>query len=104
MAAQRVRYRRISNEDRGRLVDAFENSNLDYIELADTLGIKRATARSIVATYLREGRRDKIPRGARHAKMDEDMKTLYIYFIHTFKQKTKYETRERGARQIRGKK
>ena len=60
MAAQRVRYRRISNEDRGRLVDAFENNNLDYIELADTLGIKRATARYIVATYLREGRRDKI--------------------------------------------
>ena len=61
-------------------MDAFENNNLDYIELADTLGIKRATARSIVATYLREGRRDKIPRGgARHAKMDEDMKTLYIY-------------------------
>ena len=65
-------------------MDAFENNNLDYIELADTLGIKRATARSIVATYLREGRRDKIPRGgARQAKMDEDMKTLYIYFTHT---------------------
>ena len=84
-------------------MDAFENNNLDYIELADTLGIKRATARSIVATYLREGRRDKIPRGgARHAKMDEDMKTFYIYFTHALK---KNEIRnKREARQIRGKK
>ena len=57
------------------MIDAFENDNLDYIDLADTLGINRATARSIVATYLRDGRRDKLPRGGdRHHKMDDDMR------------------------------
>ena len=44
MAAQ-LRYRRISQEDRARI-------NLDYLELADTLGVKRSTARSIVAMYI----------------------------------------------------
>ena len=101
MAAQRVRYRLISNEDRGRLVDAFEKNNLNYIELADTLGIKRATARSIVATYLREGRRDKIPRGgARHAKWMRTWK-LYIYIFHSYIQQKKNEIRNKRERKDR---
>lgn len=75
----------------------------NWLTLILTLGIKRAAARSIIDTYLREGRRDKIPRGgARHDKMDEDMKTVYIYFTHTLKKlNTK---REREARQIKEKK
>ena len=48
-----VRYRRISDEDRERLV----------------------TARSIVATYLRTGRRHKLHRGgAKNQKMDDEMR------------------------------
>lgn len=34
-----------------RLIDALENENLDYMELADTLGIQWATTRSFIATF-----------------------------------------------------
>ena len=54
--AARGHYRRVNNVDRARLVEAFENNQADYLVLADTLVIKRSTARSIVATYLRTGR------------------------------------------------
>lgn len=68
-------YRRISDVDRGRLIDAFENNVADYIQVADTLDIKHSTARSIVATYLRTGRREKQPRGGpRNGKVDQDMR------------------------------
>ena len=50
MAARRE-YMNISNTDRARLAEAFDNQQ-DYIELADTLGINRSMARSIVATYM----------------------------------------------------
>ena len=73
--AARGRYMRISNVDRGRLIDAFNGNAQDYLELADNLGINRATARSIVATFLRSGRRETLPRGgATYSKMDEDMR------------------------------
>ena len=72
---QRGRYSRISNADRNRIIDAFEGHNLDYLAVADTLGVKRQTARSIVWTYLRENRRDAMPRGGRRRpKTDEEMK------------------------------
>ena len=36
----------------GRLIDAFENEDADYIAVSNTLGIKHSTSRSIVANYL----------------------------------------------------
>ena len=70
-----VRYRRITNEDRRRLIEAFEDNDMDYLEMADRLGVKRQTARLIVATFLRSGRSDKLPRGGqRNAKIDDEMK------------------------------
>lgn len=81
MAEPRVRYRRIGNEDRGRLIDAFE-AQRDYIQLADNLEINRNTARSIITTYLREGRRNKLQRGgARNTKMDDEMKERLEHLI-----------------------
>ena len=69
------RYRRISNEDRQRLITAFQENDVDYLELADRLGIKRQTARSIVSTFLQTGRTFKLPRGGnRNAKIDNDMR------------------------------
>lgn len=69
--AARGRYMRVSDVDRGRLIEAFDGQVQDYLELADNLRINRSTSRSIVATYLRSGR----PRGgARHSKMDDDMR------------------------------
>ena len=84
MAEPRVRYRRIGNEDRGRLIDAFE-AQRDYIQLADNLEINRNTARSIITTYLREGRRNKLQRGgARNTKMDDEMKERLEHLIDRY--------------------
>ena len=62
------RRNRIPNEVRRRIVRAFEDPTEDYMYLsvADTLGVNRSTARSIVATYLREGRVNERPRGGRN--------------------------------------
>ena len=80
--AAHVRYRRISNEDRDRLINPFDAHQADYLELADTLGIKRTTARSIVANYLRTGNRHKLARGgANNSKIDDDMKARLQHVI-----------------------
>ena len=47
----RGRYQQIIDQDRGRLIDAFENDDADYIAVANTLGIKHSTSCSIVANY-----------------------------------------------------
>ena len=44
-------YNRVENQDRIRIIEAFENDGTDYIQVAETLGIKRQTARSIVSVY-----------------------------------------------------
>ena len=49
------RYKQIIDQDRGRLIHAFENDDADYIAVANTLGIKHSTTRSIIANYLRTG-------------------------------------------------
>ena len=73
MAAQ-GEYRNISNTDRARLVEAF-NDHQYYLALADTLRINRSTARSIVTTYVDTGRINKIPRGgSRNTKVDDEMR------------------------------
>ena len=60
--AARGHYRRTSNVDRNRLIDAFE-TGADYLQTTDTLGINRYTAITIIGTFLREGRRDQLPKG-----------------------------------------
>ena len=52
--AERRRRQRISQEDRERLVRAFEEPYQDYLTVADTLGVNRSTARGIITTYIRE--------------------------------------------------
>jgi len=69
------RRNRIPNEVRRRIVRAFENPTEDYQSAADTLGVKRSTARSIEATYLREGRGKERPRGGRNnVRVDSEMR------------------------------
>ena len=71
----RRRRNRIPNETRERIVRAFEDPSKDYLVVADTLGVNRSTARSIVAKYNREGRVNERPRGGRNnVKVDEEMK------------------------------
>jgi len=55
------RRNRIPNEVRRRIVRAFDDPTEDYLSIADTLGVNKSTARSIVATYLREGRVNERP-------------------------------------------
>ena len=57
------RRNRIILEQRERIIQAFENTNEDYLMVADTIGVNRSTARSIVARYVREGRIAERPRG-----------------------------------------
>ena len=67
-------YNSVSNQHRNRIVDAFENDQ-DYIQDAETLSVKRQSVRSIFVVYLRQGRRDAIPRrGYRPSKVDDEMR------------------------------
>ncbi|XP_068701076.1 uncharacterized protein [Montipora foliosa] len=69
------RRNRIPFEHRERLVRAFEDVNEDYLIVADTLGINRSTARSIVSRYVREGRIAERPRGGpNHVRVDNEMR------------------------------
>ena len=73
--AHHHRRQRISQENRERLVRAFDEPEQDYLSLADTLGINRSTARGIVRRYLEEGRVNERARGGRnHVKVDEEMR------------------------------
>ena len=69
------RRNRIPFEHCKRLVRAFEDVNEDYLIVADTLGINRSTARSIVSRYVREGRIVERPRGGpNHVRVDNEMR------------------------------
>ena len=69
------RRRRIAQEDRERLVRAFEEPNQDYLLVADTLGVNRSTARGTVTRFVRESRVRKRQRGGRHnIKVNEEMR------------------------------
>ena len=69
------RRNRILLEQRERIARAFEDTNEDYLMVADTIGVNRSTARSIVARYIREGRIAERPRGgANNVRVDNEMK------------------------------
>ena len=69
------RRNRILLEQRERIIRAFEDTNEDYLMVADTIGVNRSTARSIVARYIREGRIAERPRGgANNVRVDNEMK------------------------------
>ena len=69
------RRRRIAQEDRERLVRAFEETDQDYLVVADTLGVNRSTARGIITRYIRENRVHERQRGGRHnIKVNEEMR------------------------------
>ena len=69
------RRNRIILEQRERIIQAFENTNEDYLMVADTIGVNRSTARSIVARYVREGRIAERPRGGpNNVRVDNQMR------------------------------
>ena len=66
---------KIPLEHRQRIVRAFKDDAEDYLLVADTLGVDRSTARSIVRRYLREGRIQERRRGGRNnVRVDEEMR------------------------------
>ena len=67
--AERVR-NRSGQEDKERLVRAYQSPEQDYLAMADNLGIYRSTARGIIARYLLENRVDEttISIGTKHIK------------------------------------
>ena len=66
---------RILLEQRQRIIQAFEDVSEDYLTVAATIGVKRSTARSIVARYLREGRiAERTRGGANHVRVDGEMR------------------------------
>ena len=75
------RRNRIILEQRERIIQAFENTNEDYLMVADTIGVNRSTARSIVARYVREGRIAERPRGGPNNVRGQGGKTADWLFI-----------------------
>ncbi len=64
---------RIYDVDRERLVNAFRQGR-DWLNVADTLGINRQSARNIIVKFRRNGEVVQRPRGgARRIKMDQQM-------------------------------
>ena len=63
-------------EQRERIIRAFEDTREDYLMVADTIGVNRSTARSmIVARYIREGQIAESPRGgANNVRVENEMK------------------------------
>ena len=62
-------------EQRERIIRAFEDTNEDYLMVADTIGVNRSTARSIVARYIHEGQIAERPRGgANNVHVDNEIK------------------------------
>ena len=71
---------RVSNVDRQRLVDAFEDG-YDYHELAALLGIPYQTAQSIIRVWLAEGRVQRLPEGGANIKLTDDMQAFIRDFV-----------------------
>lgn len=77
------RRNRIPQEQRQRIVQAFENEDEDYLNVADTLGVNRSTARGIVARFITEGRIHELPRGGRNnIRVDEEMRDCLEQIIN----------------------
>ena len=75
---QRERYRQTSEEERQALVDA-HLSGEDYLAVATRLRLKRGTAWSIIARYLRRGDVTSRPRGGRTTnKLDDESRDLLV--------------------------
>ncbi len=69
-------YTYVSKNDRERLINCRE-AGRDYLGLAKDLAINETTARSIITTFQRTGRREMLPRGGRRRVIQRDELKLY---------------------------
>ena len=70
------------DQDRGRLIDAFENNDADYLAVADTLKIKHATI-LVDAKKMTRG-------GANKGKVDSDTRHELLHALTLFLYKLLY--------------
>ena len=83
-------YRRISQVDRDRLINAFV-ADQDWLQLADQLGVRRQTARSIVLRYQRTGERQRGNRGGRReaqVRVTAEIRQAIIAYVTNHPQTT----------------
>ena len=75
-------YRRVSAEDRQRIVSDFRDG-LDYVACAERLGVRRSTAYSIVRRYQDTGDVElgDHPSGGRPPKTDAEMRDFLVMLI-----------------------
>ena len=80
---QRRRCQAISAIDKQRIVNAFEDPERDYLEMANTLGIPRGTAWSIVHRYQLAGGEVIVRRrgGGRPIKIDQEMQQCLVRLV-----------------------
>lgn len=71
----------VSEADRRRIVDSFDNGE-DFIAVAATLGVKRTTAYTIVRRYQATGQVARTPRvGGRQPKLDPESIDFLVSLI-----------------------
>ena len=74
-------YRAVCADDRERIIRAYRDGN-DYVTVARQLGVKRTTAWSVVAKWVRTGDSAASPRGGNQPrKIDNDMIDFYLMLI-----------------------
>ena len=82
-SSKMLRRNRIPLEHRERIVRAFEDEEVDYLLVAETLGVDRSTARGIVARYIREGRiRERLRGGRNNVRVDDEMRNCLEEIIN----------------------
>ena len=75
------RHRAVGAEDRERIIQAYRDGN-DYVSVARQLSVRRTTAWSVVAKWLRTGETSAAQRGGnRPRKVDNEMLDFYTMLI-----------------------
>jgi transposase len=74
----KAKRRRISTNEREAIIRDYENDQ-DFINTANIMGIKAATARSIVREFIKTGKRESLSfRGPRNVKVNSEMRLLIV--------------------------
>ncbi len=73
-------HQRITEDTKTRIIEAFEQEE-DYIDVARLLHVKRSSAYSIVRRYQENGIVVRLRGGARHIKVDDDMRDCLIDIV-----------------------
>lgn len=77
------RHHAVRAEDRQRIIDAYREGT-DYVAVAQQLGVRRTTAWSVVAKWIRTGETTARRRGGnRPRKVDDEMVDFFVMMIES---------------------